>query len=108
MIHRMVEPPQNEITRRIVEAFKPQRVIVFGSRAHGTPRPESDLDLMVEMETTLSPADRVLAVFNLFGLRSWALDVVVFTPSEVVRQRAAPESLVNAIEKEGRVVYERP
>lgn len=37
--------------RRIVAQFHPQRIVLFGSRARGESRPESDVDLFVEIET---------------------------------------------------------
>jgi hypothetical protein len=36
-----------EIVRRIVEVAHPDRIILFGSAAHGTMGPDSDLDLPV-------------------------------------------------------------
>jgi len=38
-----------EFGRRIGEQFKPERVILFGSYAYGTPTPDSDVDLLVIM-----------------------------------------------------------
>jgi hypothetical protein len=32
---------------QIVALFHPQKIILFGSYAYGTPRPESDVDLLV-------------------------------------------------------------
>ena len=104
----MIEPPVNEIVRRIVEAFRPRRIVLFGSRALGQPRPDSDLDLMVEMETADPPAERVRAIDALFGLRRWAMDLVVYTPQEIEQQRQHRNSLLRAIEAQGRVLYEQP
>jgi len=81
---------------------------MFGSRARGDARPDSDLDLMVEMESADPPAQRVRALLALFGLRRWAMDVVVFTPQEVVEQRRYRNSLIRVIEAEGRVLYVQP
>ncbi len=36
-----------EIVRRIVEVTDPDKVIVFGSRARGDRRPNSDVDILV-------------------------------------------------------------
>jgi len=36
-----------QITRRIVEGFHPQRLILFGSRARGDERRDSDVDLLI-------------------------------------------------------------
>ena len=104
----MVAPPIEEIARRIAEAFRPRRIVMFGSRARGDTHPDSDLDLMVEMETHDPPAQRVRVIQALFGLRSWAMDLVVYTPQEVEQQRQYRNSLIRVIESEGKVLYEQP
>jgi len=108
ILRLMVEPLVDEIARKIVAAFHPRRIVMFGSRARGDARPDSDLDLMVEMESADPPAQRVRALLALFGLRRWAMDVVVFTPQEVVEQRRYRNSLIRVIEAEGRVQYVQP
>lgn len=103
----MIDPPIDEIVRQIVDAFHPRRVVMFGSRAIGTARADSDLDLMVEMDTADSPAERIRAIDALFGLRRWAMDLVVYTPQEVAEQRQYRNSLIRAIESHGKVLYEQ-
>ena len=103
----MIEPPLHDIVRRIVEALRPRRIVMFGSRARGDERPDSDLDLMVEMVTKDSPAQRSRAIDALFGLRRWAMDVIVYTPEEVEEQRRYRNSLIRVIESEGKVLYEQ-
>jgi len=102
----MREPPIEEITRKVVAAFHPRRVILFGSRARGDAGPESDTDLFVEMETSLPPYERRVAVDRLFGLRDWPMDVLVYTPAEVDRLKDAVGSLVYSVIREGKVLYE--
>jgi len=104
----MIEPPVETIVRTIAEAFRPRRIVMFGSRARGDTRCHSDLDLMVEMETGAPPAERARAISALFGLRRWAMDLIVYTPQEVAQQRRYRNSLVRIIEAEGKVLYERP
>lgn len=95
------EPPVDAIVARIVEAFAPQRIVLFGSRARGDHRFDSDLDLFVEMESDLRRPERATAIGELFGLRSWSMDVVVFTPEEVRRLRGTHGTLMDSIERDG-------
>jgi len=97
-----------EIAAKIVERFKPVRVVLFGSHARGKAGKDSDLDLFVEMETDQRPPERTIEVSAIFGLRQWPLDVVVYTPAEVERLRGVRGSLLSIIEDEGEVLYERP
>ena len=103
----MVEPPVDEIVQKIVEAFHPRRIVMFGSRVRGEQGPDSDLDLFIEMERTNPPRERMREVIRLFGLRRWAMDVVVYTPQEVQRWRDVVGTLLYTIEREGKVLYER-
>jgi predicted nucleotidyltransferase len=102
----MREPPIEEIVERIVNAFHPRRILMFGSRARGEAGSGSDLDLLVEMDTDLRPLERRLAVDRLFGLRDWPMDIVVYTPEELARQRDTLGTLAYAAVREGEPLYE--
>ena len=104
----MKEPPVNEIVRKIAEAFHPRRILLFGSRARGEAGTDSDLDIAVEMETDLTPLERKMAVDRLFGLRDWAMDVVVYTPGEMERLKDVNGTLAHVVAREGKVLYEAP
>jgi len=97
-----------QIAERIAQQLNPKRIVLFGSRARGDDRPDSDVDLMVEMETSLPPAERMREVHEVCGNRAVPLDLVVFTPEEVARWRNSMYSIIGAVEREGRVLYERP
>jgi predicted nucleotidyltransferase len=97
-----------QVTRQIVERFNPERIVLFGSRARGEARRDSDLDLFIEMETGRRPPERAVEVASIFGLRPWSLDVVVYTPAEVKRLKNVRGTLLSVIEAEGRLLYERP
>ena len=96
-----------EVTDRIVRAFHPRRIVLFGSQARGNAKPDSDLDLFIEMDTDLDFYSRIPPITRLFGFRKWSMDVVVNTPSEVEHDKRINGTLANLIEKEGRVLYER-
>jgi predicted nucleotidyltransferase len=95
------------ITQTIVEKFHPKRIVLFGSSARGDTREGSDLDVFIEMESDLRPPERAVEVSAVFGLRSWPLDLIVYTSEEVQRLQGKPGTLLSVIEKEGRVLYER-
>jgi predicted nucleotidyltransferase len=97
-----------QVTRTIVERFHPKRIVLFGSHARGDAGSDSDLDLFIEMQTSRRPPERAIEVSAAFGLRPWPLDVVVYTPEEVQRLRGVSGTLLAAIEKEGKVLYEQP
>ena len=104
----MSAPPIQDILRQIVAGCSPQRVILFGSHARGTARPDSDVDLLIVMDTPLPFYERISAVLRLFGVRPWSMDVIVLTPKEAAQQRAERNSLVSLAEREGKVLYEQP
>ena len=98
-------------TDRLVEQFRPQRVILFGSQARGTADARSDVDLLV-----ICPVDskwenrRTLMVAMYRALRGleMATDVVVLTPEEFERDRQIPGTVARPAWREGRVLYEAP
>lgn len=95
------------VTKTIVERFRPRRIIVFGSHARGEAGPGSDLDLFIEMDTPHRPPERAIEISEVFGLRPWPMDIVVYTPDEVRRLRHVTGTLLSVIEKEGKVRYEQ-
>lgn len=91
----------------IAKAFQPERIVLFGSHARGEADQESDIDLFIEMETSLSPPERAIAISELFGLRPWSMDLIVYTPAEVEKLQGIHGTLLSQIEQEGQVLYEK-
>jgi len=65
-----------DLVGRIVEVFHPRKVILFGSYAYGTPTRESDVDLLVIMETRQPPAEQAAAIRRAVGF-PFPVDVLV-------------------------------
>ena len=97
-----------DITHKIVESCHPRRIIAFGSYARGEHTHDSDLDLIVEMETEKPFYERGLGIAALFRNRKWAMDLLVYTPEEFDDLRQVFGSLPYSATREGKVLYERP
>jgi len=103
-----VEDKLQEVTKRIVEAFNPQRIIVFGSHAYGQPTPDSDVDLLIVMESSERPATRAMQVSKLLRPRPFPVDILVRTPQEIQQRLEMDDYFIREIMERGRVLYERP
>ena len=104
---RIPEEIIKELVRRIVVGFHPRRVILFGSYAYGQPRPESDVDLLVIMDTPLRETQQALQIRQhinpLFGV-----DIVVYTPSRLEERLTLGDAFLREIIENGMIVYESP
>ena len=96
-----------EIVRRIVHHVAPEKVILFGSYATGTPTLDSDLDLLVVMHTDLPRHKRSTPIRLLFNPAPCPMDLLVYTPEEVQRWAGVTNHIVTDILEEGEILYER-
>lgn len=85
---RPVSETLPEAVARIAGELNPQQIILFGSYAYGVPIPDSDVDLLVIMETDASSQERSWAVSRLLLPRPFPVDILVRTPDEVKRALA--------------------
>jgi len=95
-----------EITRRLVEEFHPEKVILFGSHAWGEPNEDSDLDLfiIVSQSEERHVARAVRAYRCLRGVRA-SMDILVRTQAEVDRYKDVYASLECQVLELGRRLY---
>ena len=95
-----------EITRRLVAEFDPDRVILFGSHAWGTPDEDSDLDLLVIIpEATERPAARAARAHRCLRGIPLPMDLIVRTRLEMDRFSRVSSSLEAEILHRGKVLY---
>ena len=100
------DPLLAEMVRRLVSAYQPEEVYLFGSRARGEARPDSDYDLLVVVPESASPEQRDsrLAYEALLGM-GVAKDVVVVTRDYYRWMLGAAASLPATVEREGHLLY---
>ena len=97
-----------ELVRRLVEAFQPERIFLFGSKARGEAGPDSDYDLLVLVGDEAPPERRRsrLAYQALRGTRT-AADVLVCSSKEFERRLHLAASLPAVVNREGILLYAR-
>ncbi len=95
----------HSLAQHIAERFHPQRIILFGSYAYGRPRPESDLDILVVMETPLKPSEQALQIRQTVNVL-FGLDLIVYTPKNLAQRIAWGDSFLREITTQGLVLYE--
>jgi len=102
-----VDAALQEMIQRITTTGNPQKIILFGSRARGDARPDSDYDLLL-IEPSDQPRHRRAARYRraLIGLAP-AKDILVWTPEEVAEWRDVPNAFITAAINEGIVLYEQ-
>ncbi len=104
----MTEATIQRITTRIVERFRPVRIVLFGSYARGEADENSDLDLLVVLDSP-PPRGRRSAPIVRFLAEQFTLpiDVVVRSRESVERYGNTAGTLVAEALREGVVLYER-
>ena len=100
------DPALSEAVRRLVAAYQPERIYLFGSVARGDADPDSDYDLLVVVPDGVPPERRRsrLAYESLHGTGT-AADVLVCTRSYFQDRRSLKASLPGSVLREGRVLY---
>jgi predicted nucleotidyltransferase len=94
-----------EITRRIVAAANPVKVILFGSRARGTTHPGSDLDLLVIERDPVSARQEAVRLRQRLRDLEIPIDIIVVGQSFAERYGDIPGSVLYPALREGKVLY---
>lgn len=95
------------VIQQIVQAVHPKRIILFGSYANGRPGPDSDVDLLVVMNSRKRPAQRATDVSKTLRLYPFPMDIIVRTPQEVQKRLHIGDPFFQEILRRGKVLYEQ-
>ena len=90
----------------IIKKFDPEKIILFGSYAQGSPTLESDVDLLVIVKTNKSML-RLSAEIALSLDHSFPLNIIVKTPEQIEKRIQNGDFFLENIMNHGRVLYER-
>lgn len=105
-IPRSDDPVIAEVLRRMVAAYQPERIYLFGSTARGDSGPDSDYDILVVVPDTAAPErqDERLAYEALVGT-GIAVDVLVYKAADFYGRLPLKASLPSTVAREGRLLY---
>lgn len=91
--------------RQVAERFKPERIVLFGSHASGTPHADSDVDILVVMPCR-NQLDQAFKIHSTL-LPPFALDIIVRTPHAMKWRLADGDSFLREVMSRGKVLYEK-
>lgn len=94
------------VVRQIIDQFQPQQIVLFGSYAYGKPRPESDVDLLVVMDTLLKETEQAVRICQAIDYH-FGLDLIVRTPDNLARRLALGDGFLREVLDKGKVLYGR-
>lgn len=98
-----------DIKNRLVKAYEPVAIYLFGSYAWGHPTDESDLDLLIVVEQSKEKSFRrpLKGYDALHGLEYIAKDLIVQTKEEFERRASEITTLEHKIKRDGELLYAR-
>ena len=95
------------VAKAIAENFSPEKIILFGSYASGTPTPDSDLDFLVVMDSDQPRYRRPIPLHLIFSPKPCPMDILVYTPEEIRKWNGSVSHIITEAFQLGKVMYER-
>ncbi len=94
-----------DFARRVAERFQPEKIILFGSYAYGTPHADSDVDILVIMPAR-NEIDQCVRI-DLACESYFPLDIIVRTPKNMAWRLEEGDSFLREIVARAKVLYEK-
>lgn len=96
-----------DIIEKVVFISDPQQIFLFGSRARGDARNNSDYDVLVIKPSKEPRYKRGVDLYKSFASFPAEVEFLVYTPSEVEDWREVPEAFITTAIREGKLLYEK-
>jgi predicted nucleotidyltransferase len=97
----------DQAVARLREAAQPERIVLFGSRARGDSRPDSDFDLLVIADSDEPRYRRSAPLYRILADLPAEIELAVYTSEEAHEWSAVPQAFVTTAMREGKVLYEK-
>ena len=92
-----------EVVNRLTSQLPVEQIYLFGSRARGDAKEDSDYDFLVVMDSRLSSGKRVMEVRKAGRVQGYPMDFIVRTPEEMEHGFILKKSIL----LEGKLLFER-
>lgn len=102
-----IEEAIQEMVRRIVAGFDPQRIILFGSHARGDAGPDSDVDLLVVVPVEGSRREKAVEIGVQLNDIRVPKDILVTTPEDFEWRKEIVGTIERPAAREGRLLHAR-
>lgn len=94
-----------QFARQVVEQFRPERIILFGSHAYGNPSEDSDVDLLVVMPHEGKALRKAIEI-RLALDAPFPLDLLVRDPAVLQQRLEWGDFFLREVVEKGEVLYE--
>lgn len=94
-----------ELCDQVVQHFHPQKVILFGSYAYGTPTEDSDVDMLVIIPFEGRSAKKAVEILLVTNPR-FPIDLLVRTPDQIKTRLELGDFFIKEITQKGRILYD--
>ncbi|PIP48882.1 MAG: hypothetical protein COX14_02225 [Chloroflexi bacterium CG23_combo_of_CG06-09_8_20_14_all_45_10] len=102
-----LERELHRIIATLIEQYKPEKIILFGSLATGRMHEWSDIDLLIIKETDKRPLDRPTDIMAMRNYPRIAMDIFIYTPQELAYLMKHGSQFIEEILEQGKVLYEK-
>ena len=102
-----LEKELHRIVATLIEKYKPEKIILFGSLATGRIHEWSDIDLLIVKESEKRPLDRGTDVIAMLNYPRIAMDIFIYTPQELEYLMRHGSQFTEEILEQGKVLYEK-
>lgn len=93
-----------QLADRIAQEFHPEQIILFGSYAYGTPREDSDVDILVVVPFEGNSLHKAVEIVRRVQ-PSFALDLIARTPEQLRQRLAWNDFFLREVLEKGKVLY---
>ncbi|MBU0630696.1 MAG: nucleotidyltransferase domain-containing protein [Candidatus Margulisbacteria bacterium] len=105
MISETIKEQIDDISRQIIEKYKPNKIILFGSAATGDFKKDSDLDfIVIKEDTPFLGRERARELRKLI-LKKIPADFLIYRPAEFKKREELGDPFIKAVIKQGKVLY---